>query len=424
MLKYIIFFIFFHFNIANSVYKKHNLLKIPISLLSSTNTNSNSTSVFSTTLSNFESLSPSNCTSTPSYSSSTSIPSSTSTNITLDSDRYSRQLMVYGIEAQEKVLKSHVLLVTYEDSGLSNEILKNLALSGVGNIDILILKTSKKINYYNRKNNKKSLIGRFLTLKEYLNDLNPLCNVNIINYFITFEQNSSLSTLENDENDDEIQLNNNLNMKYNEKQSKIINIYKSNLLQQDISKILSSKKYSSVILSLPPSTLIEELIQENQINKRNSRRIKEIRKNFNKINKNFYHECNKENDVETNNIIEKLKNIFIRQSKFKKINKNIRNKIINNKFLLNYDEFLSFFSILHKTSLYWNEEARKRNISFSLVSTDGYTGYLFNDFKETLVEDEDGEEYSEVINFFLFSFYIFFILLKLIIFRFLCPQFI
>jgi len=53
---------------------------------------------------------------------------------TIDVGLYSRQLLVYGKSAQNKMQHAHVLIVG--DGHLANEVAKNIALSGIGRISL------------------------------------------------------------------------------------------------------------------------------------------------------------------------------------------------------------------------------------------------------------------------------------------------
>jgi ubiquitin-like 1-activating enzyme E1 A len=48
---------------------------------------------------------------------------------------YDRQLRLWGIEAQNRMRKAHVLLITIR--ALGNEIAKNLVLAGIGSLTIM-----------------------------------------------------------------------------------------------------------------------------------------------------------------------------------------------------------------------------------------------------------------------------------------------
>jgi ubiquitin-like 1-activating enzyme E1 A len=48
---------------------------------------------------------------------------------------YDRQLRLWGIEAQNRMRKAHVLLITMK--ALGNEIAKNLVLAGIGSLTVL-----------------------------------------------------------------------------------------------------------------------------------------------------------------------------------------------------------------------------------------------------------------------------------------------
>jgi hypothetical protein len=56
--------------------------------------------------------------------------------ISLEETRlYDRQIRLWGLKAQNRIAKSRVLVVGC--TGLSNELLKNIVLAGIGNVTIL-----------------------------------------------------------------------------------------------------------------------------------------------------------------------------------------------------------------------------------------------------------------------------------------------
>jgi hypothetical protein len=86
----------------------------------------------------------------------------------LDNALYSRQLMVYGKSAQLKLFDSHIAIIG--DSLLTNEVIKNLALSGIGKITIFQIESEQKVDL--------SILGEEENLKDYVHGLNS--NVKVI----------------------------------------------------------------------------------------------------------------------------------------------------------------------------------------------------------------------------------------------------
>jgi hypothetical protein len=85
---------------------------------------------------------------------------------TIDVGLYSRQLLVYGKSSQQKLSNSKAIVF---GSGLAiDEITKNLALAGVGNI-ILVSSSNPK--------GEKRITGDDPSLAVYLKSLNPSINV-------------------------------------------------------------------------------------------------------------------------------------------------------------------------------------------------------------------------------------------------------
>jgi molybdopterin/thiamine biosynthesis adenylyltransferase len=83
----------------------------------------------------------------------------------IDEQLYSRQLLVYGKSAQQMLMNSTVLVV---GSGpLTVEILKNVALAGVGQIVIPL----------SNEEYDSMLKGNEESLKSYVQSLNPYCKV-------------------------------------------------------------------------------------------------------------------------------------------------------------------------------------------------------------------------------------------------------
>lgn len=79
----------------------------------------------------------------------------------IDEQLYSRQLFVYGTSAQKSLLHSHVLVIGC--SPLTVEIVKNLALGGIGMISI----------YQKDVDSKLDLLGNHETISSYARALNP-----------------------------------------------------------------------------------------------------------------------------------------------------------------------------------------------------------------------------------------------------------
>eukprot|EP01036_Dinobryon_divergens_P032035 gene32035-41543_t len=94
---------------------------------------------------------------------------------TIDTDLYSRQLLVYGRSAQLKLQESHVVIV---DSGtpLCDEIVKNLAMAGVGKLSILI-DSSSPGDLLSSQIYKGSSLRSNDSLATYAKGLNPLMQV-------------------------------------------------------------------------------------------------------------------------------------------------------------------------------------------------------------------------------------------------------
>jgi ubiquitin-like 1-activating enzyme E1 A len=54
-----------------------------------------------------------------------------------ESKRYDRQIRLWGWEAQKKLRTSHLCVVTSRIDGLTNELLKNVILAGVGQVTLI-----------------------------------------------------------------------------------------------------------------------------------------------------------------------------------------------------------------------------------------------------------------------------------------------
>jgi hypothetical protein len=98
----------------------------------------------------------------------------------VDSSFYSRQLLVYGESAQIRLSKAHVVILSFNNL-LSTEVVKNLALGGVGQITIV---DRLKETFGNSP-----LLGKSLSLTDYARSLNPYVKVGYytyLNYFLYF----------------------------------------------------------------------------------------------------------------------------------------------------------------------------------------------------------------------------------------------
>lgn len=95
----------------------------------------------------------------------------------VDEQLYSRQLFVYGRSAQQRLLSSHVLVAG--EGSTTIEILKNLALAGVGHITIVSGDIGSDI----------SLKGSTVSLLDYARALNPQIRVSRVMF------NASLLTM-------------------------------------------------------------------------------------------------------------------------------------------------------------------------------------------------------------------------------------
>ena len=84
----------------------------------------------------------------------------------LNSERYSRQIFVYGESAQRNLMNSHISIIINEnDSFLGPEVVKNLALSGIGKLSVY--------ESPNAKRTPRRLMGDCKNLVEYASSLNP-----------------------------------------------------------------------------------------------------------------------------------------------------------------------------------------------------------------------------------------------------------
>ena len=87
----------------------------------------------------------------------------------IDEQLYSRQIFVYGKSAQQSLSSSHVL-VKGSNKPLAAEIVKNLALAGVGKLTIVDDPTEKT-------SSPSQLLCGGESLAEYARSLNPLVSV-------------------------------------------------------------------------------------------------------------------------------------------------------------------------------------------------------------------------------------------------------
>jgi len=103
----------------------------------------------------------------------------------VDVELYDRQIRLWGMSTQKLILKSNVLVVNL--NGLGTEIMKNLLLSGIGNITVLDdhdIDVDDVNTYYNQffiyKSNLEKLGGRVKRLdiaEANMRDMNPRCNL-------------------------------------------------------------------------------------------------------------------------------------------------------------------------------------------------------------------------------------------------------
>ena len=103
----------------------------------------------------------------------------------VDVELYDRQIRLWGMSTQKLILKSNVLVVNL--NGLGTEIMKNLLLSGIGNITVLDdhdIDVDDVNTYYNQffiyKSNLEKLSGRVKRLdvaEANMRDMNPRCNL-------------------------------------------------------------------------------------------------------------------------------------------------------------------------------------------------------------------------------------------------------
>jgi hypothetical protein len=118
-------------------------------------------------------------------------------NTGIDESFYSRQLLVYGKTAQNKLLNAKVLIIG--DGGMLEEVVKNLALSGVGTIvlaqdsiasaendDKNDRNSDNSVHNNGRSRSRPSLLGNESSLIKYAKALNPHVQVGSIQYIYIY----------------------------------------------------------------------------------------------------------------------------------------------------------------------------------------------------------------------------------------------
>ncbi|XBW35268.1 hypothetical protein QEN19_000836 [Hanseniaspora menglaensis] len=107
----------------------------------------------------------------------------------VDVELYDRQIRLWGLSTQQLILNSKVLVVNL--NGLGTEIVKNLLLSGIGNITVLDeheIEISDVNTYYNQFFIYNSDLSKVDTTKKYkrldfaeknMKDMNPRCNLQV-----------------------------------------------------------------------------------------------------------------------------------------------------------------------------------------------------------------------------------------------------
>ena len=114
--------------------------------------------------------------------------SADASSLQIDEQLYSRQIFVYGKSAQQSLISSHVL-VKGTNKPLAAEIVKNLALAGVGKLTIV--DESKKSKESFTKGHVNSLCGSD-SLAEFARSLNPsisvIFNFQILRTTVRFEE--------------------------------------------------------------------------------------------------------------------------------------------------------------------------------------------------------------------------------------------
>ena len=111
-----------------------------------------------------------------------------STEEKVDVELYDRQIRLWGMSTQKLILKSNILVVNV--NGLGTEIMKNLLLSGIGNITVLDdheINVDDTNTYYNQffiyQSNLEKLKGKVKRLdiaEANMKDMNPRCNLTTI----------------------------------------------------------------------------------------------------------------------------------------------------------------------------------------------------------------------------------------------------
>ena len=108
----------------------------------------------------------------------------------VDVELYDRQIRLWGLSTQQLILTSKILLVNL--NGLGTEIVKNLLLSGIGNITVLDdheIDIKDVNSYYNQFFIYKSDLSKLDSTKKYkrlelaeanMKDMNPKCNLQTI----------------------------------------------------------------------------------------------------------------------------------------------------------------------------------------------------------------------------------------------------
>jgi hypothetical protein len=99
----------------------------------------------------------------------------------IDEQLYSRQIFVYGKSAQQLLSSSHVL-VTGSNKPLAAEIVKNLALAGVGKLTI---SSDCRATLEVGSSQNELLLNGAESLIQYANSLNPLIAVILCTSFLS-----------------------------------------------------------------------------------------------------------------------------------------------------------------------------------------------------------------------------------------------
>lgn len=103
----------------------------------------------------------------------------------VDASLYSRQLLVYGEGAQVKLSEAHILVVIQNGAGrglLAEEMVKNLALAGIGKISIMRTSSDDTESC----SMSRSLLGIESSLSDYAKALNPLIQVRYTTALLIF----------------------------------------------------------------------------------------------------------------------------------------------------------------------------------------------------------------------------------------------